>query len=481
MDRRTPSPAHAQFQAPERSLGDLPADVAARVVAAVSDIAMVVDRNGVIRDVAVNESLQRTGVGGWIDQPLVNTVTSESRHKVEELLRAADGPDAIRWREINHPTDGGEQTPFRYIAVSSGRDDRLIVIGRDLSAAADLQRRLMQAQQGMERDYARLRQAETRYRLLFQIASEPVLIVEAASRRVTEANPAAAEFLGLEESQLLGQPFAKLFSPDSQEEVASFLGAAQAGGRPEPITARLGQRSEECAIAASLFRQERGVHLLVRLSARSGAPAPRVGQEARLLDILEQIPDAFVVADGDLRVLAANAAFLDLIQAPGKDQAVGQALDRFLGRPGVEFSVLISNLRRHGSVRNFATILRGLYASEDDVEVSAVYAPDGDPPCFGFTIRAVGRRLGDLPRMEKELPRSVGQLTDLVGRVPMKEIVRETTDLIERLCIEAALELTGNNRASAAELLGLSRQSLYSKLHRYGVGGGFANEDDARP
>ena len=40
---------------------------------------------------------------------------------------------------------------------------------------------------------------------------------------------------------------------------------------------------------------------------------------------------------------------------------------------------------------------------------------------------------------------------------------------IERLCIETALELTGNNRASAAELLGLSRQSLYVKLRRYGL------------
>jgi hypothetical protein len=28
-----------------------------------------------------------------------------------------------------------------------------------------------------------------------------------------------------------------------------------------------------------------------------------------------------------------------------------------------------------------------------------------------------------------------------------------TTDVIERLCIEAALELTGDNRASAAEML----------------------------
>jgi DNA-binding NtrC family response regulator len=54
--------------------------------------------------------------------------------------------------------------------------------------------------------------------------------------------------------------------------------------------------------------------------------------------------------------------------------------------------------------------------------------------------------------------------------VPLKDIVRETADVIERLCIEAALKLTGDNRASAAEMLGLSRQSLYVKLHRYGMG-----------
>ena len=42
--------------------------------------------------------------------------------------------------------------------------------------------------------------------------------------------------------------------------------------------------------------------------------------------------------------------------------------------------------------------------------------------------------------------------------------------MIERLCIEAALELSNDNRATAADLLGLSRQSLYVKLHRYGLG-----------
>jgi len=42
--------------------------------------------------------------------------------------------------------------------------------------------------------------------------------------------------------------------------------------------------------------------------------------------------------------------------------------------------------------------------------------------------------------------------------------------MIEKLCIEAALEITGDNRASAADILGLSRQSLYAKLRRYGLG-----------
>lgn len=50
-------------------------------------------------------------------------------------------------------------------------------------------------------------------------------------------------------------------------------------------------------------------------------------------------------------------------------------------------------------------------------------------------------------------------------------------DLVEKLCIEAALELSRNNRASAADLLGLSRQSLYSKLHRFGI----ANLSDEDP
>jgi transcriptional regulator PpsR len=129
----------------------------------------------------------------------------------------------------------------------------------------------------------------------------------------------------------------------------------------------------------------------------------------------------------------------------------------------------MANLRQRGSVRLFATTLRGEFGAAADVEVSAVAVMNGGTTVFGLAIRNVDRRMSE-PRSTRELPRSVEQLTELVGRVSLKDLVRETTDVIERLCIEAALELTNDNRASAAEMLGLSRQSLYSKLRRYGLG-----------
>jgi DNA-binding NtrC family response regulator len=85
--------------------------------------------------------------------------------------------------------------------------------------------------------------------------------------------------------------------------------------------------------------------------------------------------------------------------------------------------------------------------------------------------------LSATPPAAGELPRSVAQLTELIGRVPLRDLVREATDVIEKLSIEAALELTGNNRASAAEMLGLSRQSLYVKLRRFGLAEHAADEE----
>jgi transcriptional regulator PpsR len=160
-----------------------------------------------------------------------------------------------------------------------------------------------------------------------------------------------------------------------------------------------------------------------------------------------------------------------MTQLAGEAQAQGESLDRWLGRPGVDLGVLLNNLRQHGSVRLFSTALRDEFGAESDVEISAGAVMNGDSPCYGFAIRSISRRIApqQVAGPQRVFPKSLEQIIELIGRVSLKDLVREATDVIERLSIEAALTMTGDNRASAAEVLGVSRQSLYVKMRRHGL------------
>ena len=163
----------------------------------------------------------------------------------------------------------------------------------------------------------------------------------------------------------------------------------------------------------------------------------------------------------------ANAAFLELAQLGSEEQARGELLGEWIGRPGADLPVFLTMLKRNGAVRLAPTSLRGEHGATAEVEVSAAGVLDGDDPCVGFVIRDVGRRLAHGPQGARDLTRAVEQLTSLVGRVSLRDLVRDTIDLMERHFIEASLELTQGNRTSAAEVLGVSRQSLYVKMRRH--------------
>jgi transcriptional regulator PpsR len=417
-----------------------------------------------------NDELARSGVGAWLDQAWSDTVTVESRHKVEELLRDAARLGRTQWREVNHLTSTLNSLMIRYVVVDSGRDGHVIAIGRDDRATEMMQQRLIEVQQTMERDYSRQRDAEFRYRLLFRMSAEAVMIVDVGARKIIEANAAAEAMVGAIGGRLVGESFAKLFDSSSQEDATALLAVAQSTARGESPQMRLMIRERPFLASASIFREAQVTQCLIRLSPVEPGFAAAGDGSAGLQDLLACVPDAFVVTDSDLSIFTANSPFLDLVRVPTREQALGQPLGQFLGRTGLERNILIDNLRAHGSVRNFSTVLRNQFDEPEDVEISAVSVPEGAETYFGFTIRRVRRRAAERRPGASEPRHSVEQLTELVGRVKMKELVRESTDLVERLCIEAALELTKNNRASAAELLGLSRQSLYSKLHRFGLG-----------
>jgi transcriptional regulator PpsR len=461
------------FSAPGENLGTLDALTAATLIGAASDLALVVDSEGVIRDLVLgSEDLDQRGCEYWIGKHWVHTVTAESRPKIEAMLRDADSRKVQRPRQVNHPSPLGADLPVLYSTIRLEGRGGVVALGRDLRATAAIQQRLVDVQSALERDYARLRHTEVRFRMLFQLASEALLIVDATNQLVVEANPAAAHYLGRPVERIVGRVFPQGFEFEAVQGVNELLAKVRAGGRGGTLQARLAEGADTFSLAASLYRQDGSTYFLVRLFAGPGAAAPEAAPAGRprILDFIEQLPDGLVLTDEAGRVLMANRAFLDLAELATEAQARGESLERWLGRAGTDLGVLTASLRQHGSVRLFATQMRGEYGSLREVELSAVSVPGEGEERLGFVVRDVGRRPSAGAARRPELPRSVEQLTELVGRMPLRELVRETTDMIERLCIEAALEMAGDNRVSAAEVLGLSRQSLYVKLRRYGLG-----------
>jgi transcriptional regulator PpsR len=463
------------FRSPKTTLGDLDSETAAALIASATDIALILDETGVIRDVSIAPEDLAEDLAGhqqWPGKHWADTVTRDSRSKAEALIADASSKAEPRWRHLNHPATRGPAVPILYAAVQAGAPGRIVAFGRDLRAVSALQRRLVDAQQSMERDYARVRHVETRYRLLFEVASDAVLIVDGANQRVLDSNPAARRLFGTQTVPEGGWRVSRLFTDETARSVELLLSGVVASGRPDDVRARLVDGDREVVVSASLFRDESRAACLLRIAVPHADPAGTVVPKikSKLLKLMESAPDAFVVTGDDGRVITANAAFLEMVQIPTEERARGESLERWLGRSSVDLDILLANLRHHGSLRLFGTTVRGDLGEPTNVEISAVTVMNGGRPCFGFAIRDVSRRLSTLSQRQRALPQSMEHLTELIGRIALKDLVREATDVIERLCIEAALELTGDNRASAAEVLGLSRQSLYVKLRRYGLG-----------
>jgi len=431
---------------------------------------MLLDANGVVLDMTVSgRELQRMNLKAWQGKPLLDMATLDSKEKLQSLLALPDQNAGSVWRHLNF-TVGTDDVPLQLMAIAHPQTHQTLLFGRDLSGVSQMQRRLVESHQSMERDYLRLRHMEARYRLLFESVSDPILVVDVAQNRVMEANQAAQQLFKDVVKRLPGTDIFQCFEPSAREPLENLLRSAQASGRMESARVRSLKAEQDCQLHASVFVQEGGPQFLLRMQAMSVAAKADMSSPAAdwFQHALENAPVGFVVTDRAGLVKACNTEFCGLLGFSAPGQLIDKNLEDHMARGAVDLGVLLNNLRQSGIVRGFATELRTMVGVQVPVDVAGV-SLSSDEPTYGFFIRDIQMGRGGIKPATSGMADSVEQLSQLVGRMPMKDIVGETSTMIERMCIQAALELTHNNRASAAEMLGLSRQSLYVKLHRYGI------------
>ncbi|MEL6125185.1 MAG: transcriptional regulator PpsR [Pseudomonadota bacterium] len=457
------------FANPDR-FSHIDAHAISRMISTSSDVAFIVTKEGVIHDISIGtESFSPTDLDDWNGARLEDLVTVDSRGKIRELLEQASQGETPHWREVNHKTADGDEFPVRYSAVRTGPEGHIVLLGRDLRSVSNLQNRLVQAQLALEQDYARFRQIETRYRVLFETSNEALVIIDAESGRIVEANPEAARVLGRPARDLTNAVFESEFATNSHRDIVAALASVRATGQAVTVAVEGIDNQVTYDIHCVLFRAATETFVLCRMKLHQGAEVAGINIEQALDRLFHRSSDAIVLTDPTGVIQQCNEAFLSMADVAVAESLRGRSLSQFLGRPSVDLNVMISNASEHGRLSMYSTSLRSEYGTETPVEISTAHLSAPDREGFGFIIRDVSRLEASRVRSSSVSPESVEHVMELVGSAPLKELVRATTDVVEKMCIETALQLTGNNRASAAEMLGLSRQSLYVKLRKFGL------------
>lgn len=445
-------------------------DRLSEIISALADFALVIDRDGKVISVLASPAHSAlASLDQWENANVRDYLTTESVRKFEDTLAGyLSDPKTQRATELNHYDKKTDvEFPVVYTMHNIGSQETILLMGRDLRPVAEMQRQLVDAQIAVERDFELKRGYDTRFRVLMQSVHDAMVFVNVATGQIIDANNAAATLLRRTVDELKDTEFAKLFEDQGRSELLAEMATSALSEGPSSV--RLVDQKNKRVFNAipSFFRAAGTRTMLCRLAPDIEPESTSNDALPRALNaVFETGPDAIVITDAEGRITSANEAFLDMTDTAHNAAVEGRSLADYFDRGSVDLNVLLDSTGRSGRTRIYGTRLKGQFDGLSPVNISATPV-DGDPKAaFAFVIR----NMETLNKPDAEQSADSAQsAVDLVGNASLKEIVADTTDVIEKICIQTAIELTSNNRVAAAEMLGLSRQSLYVKLRKYGL------------
>lgn len=444
-------------------------DILGDIISEVADIGIVIDDSGKVLSVLINPNFQVFRALEKLEgTDIRSAMTSESIVKFDErLARFLDKAPDIRPIEVNHADKTKHwEFPVRYSFHHVGPDGAILLLGRDLRPVAEMQQQLVKAQLALERDYESQREYETRFRVLMESTSDAIVLVSLQTGKIVDTNARAVALMGQTRDRLIGADFSSRFESRKRGDVLDRLSNHVMSEAEGPFTAQITGQSRATTVHANAFRVSGERLLLCRIMPVGPSETAVDHLSDNLRQLYQRGPDAMVFTAEDGLILSANESFLDLLGSANDASLKGKSIADFMQRGSVDLKVMAENATRTGKMRVYVTKVAGEYGSPRNVEVSVTALQAGATPILAFVLREANRTdLGGSSRDPSE--DSMKSVVELVGSATLKDIVAETTNVVEKMCIETAVELTMNNRVAAAEMLGLSRQSLYVKLRKF--------------
>ncbi|MGB7432283.1 MAG: PAS domain S-box protein, partial [Ahrensia sp.] len=191
---------------------DLSGATVAALTSVGADIALVVEPDGTISDFAYQDAaLDAWSIDGWLGRSMADIVTPECVDKIHGLFDEGKSNAVTRKRQVNHAAAGMPDLPVAYRLVAIDGMAQKLAIGEDYRKIAEIQQRLVQTQFELETEYRKIREAEGRYRTIFQKSDQAILVIDGENGTIIDANMAAATVLGAKRAKLNGDPIVNCF------------------------------------------------------------------------------------------------------------------------------------------------------------------------------------------------------------------------------------------------------------------------------
>lgn len=426
------------------------------------DITLAVDGDGVIRTAISAESLADELVDQWEGMRWSDTFAPDAAEQVSEAVRSVQREGESSCFTVSQRLPSGRELKLEYTTVKLAEQAGFVAIGKSVQEIVQLRTRLARVQREREQDYWKLREIETRYRGLLEASPESVVLVRVDNLRVVEANVAATKSLGL----VPGAEFLPDLSEPDRNALGRLLEAARLNGRAPSIVLHLSD-SRVSSLRAAMLTSEAGAFYLLQMTpledAGAGSPAEDSASYS-LENFVWRLPDGFTVLDREGVVRYANLTFVDLVHAGIEGAVIGKNAKIWFNKPGTGLKVILDLVQRHGVVRSLRTTLETGLGMISEIEISAVGDQVDRPNFFGLIVRDVASH----PR-SRGVDSTFAFLERSIAGGSLETVVRSSVEAIERKRLVDSLTETGGNRTQAAKLLGISRQSLYSKLRKYNL------------
>ena len=444
----------------------------ADLISRLCDFAFVISSDGEIIQTMTSPFLApRLDLSSWKGLQFLDTLTKESVPKFEaRIAQFKEGQKEVRPVELNHrPTHQQTELPVRYTYHRAAEDGSTLILGSDLRPVAEMQQQLVEAQIALENDYDARREHEIMLKVLMESSDVATVFIALDTGVISSCNSAAEVLLGRSRKELMDASFAAEFE---DEDVTSLIDRMVTAASDVSITAVLANSARggrSYRLNPTLFRGATSQMLLCKMEPEDSSLEPIDQLATHLVSFFHKGVDPIVFVNMSGQILSANEAFVSVANVTHAQTLSGRSMSDFFSRGSVDLNVILESARRNGKMRLYSTKILNEHGDERPVEISTTQIRTEREPICVLVMRNARRVEGISTPTSQMSEEEVNSVVELIGSQSLKDVVARSTDVVEKMCIETAIRMTSNNRVAAAEMLGLSRQSLYVKLRKYNL------------